>query len=456
MVGIGTKGLCCSEELDPKGEWIWTVGVTGHGINASSITVGNLNASLMKIGVLKSFNDKSWINMHDGTFNFQDKLKFVDGKFSIDLSGEDLVGQDDLDGLSAKIDITARDIRMEMTNVDKNLQSSINVNAEVITQKVSNVDFNSYKSQTANSISQKVSSGQGFSSEFNQNAQGFNFSLGNGNTNVNINKDAMVIKNGKFQMLNNAGEVSIQGDTNGNFEITKECRAKDRFRTENDFIMTSPTRYSWVLHRPANTSERGFVLARRHNYGQEDWYLDAGFVFKPDVGGYNQPSIQFGQKDGIWLKGIMNDPQLQARNFDDSGYVRVVGSAFVNGSSNKLKDNISETDVDQSIDILTNNYIKQYSYNTEMQRLETIDKEALSKDIELEIETITADKKIGLVLEELTEQAKDILNPTGTDGIDIYAMCSLLWNVCQKQQTTITEQENRLKRIEDLLFATSK
>ena len=50
-------------------------------INASMITTGILLADLIKAGMLKSFNGKTWINMDDGTFNFADKLTW---------NGEDL------------------------------------------------------------------------------------------------------------------------------------------------------------------------------------------------------------------------------------------------------------------------------------------------------------------------------------------------------------------------------
>lgn len=41
---------------------------------------GVIFADLIKAGILKSLNDKTWINMEDGSFNFADALKLVDGK----------------------------------------------------------------------------------------------------------------------------------------------------------------------------------------------------------------------------------------------------------------------------------------------------------------------------------------------------------------------------------------
>lgn len=50
---------------------IYTMGMRYDGI---------IFADLIKAGILKSLNDKTWINMEDGSFNFADALKLVDGK----------------------------------------------------------------------------------------------------------------------------------------------------------------------------------------------------------------------------------------------------------------------------------------------------------------------------------------------------------------------------------------
>lgn len=146
--------------------WRWNSGGLGHSktgyygefgtaitqdgsIVADFITTGVLNAALIKTGILKSFNGRSWINMEDGTFNFADKIKFDGANFDIDLSGKDLATN------------TSVDTKIEVVN-------------NAISQKVSNSDFNSYKNQTANEISQKVSNGD-FGTLFSQTAYGFDF-----------------------------------------------------------------------------------------------------------------------------------------------------------------------------------------------------------------------------------------------------------------------------------------
>lgn len=62
---------------------IYTMGMRYDGI---------IFADLIKAGILKSLNDKTWINMEDGSFNFADALKLVDGKlvFSHTNASEDI------------------------------------------------------------------------------------------------------------------------------------------------------------------------------------------------------------------------------------------------------------------------------------------------------------------------------------------------------------------------------
>lgn len=64
------------------GEYGTAITMEGQ-IVADFISVGILNANLIKAGVLSSFNNKTWINMEDGTFNLADSLRFIDGKLSL-------------------------------------------------------------------------------------------------------------------------------------------------------------------------------------------------------------------------------------------------------------------------------------------------------------------------------------------------------------------------------------
>ena len=54
-------------------------------IVADFINVGILNANLIKAGVIKSLNEKTWINMEDGTFSFGGLLGFDGTEMKIGL-----------------------------------------------------------------------------------------------------------------------------------------------------------------------------------------------------------------------------------------------------------------------------------------------------------------------------------------------------------------------------------
>lgn len=79
-MAIGTKGFMIADELNSDGTWRWRTFGTAKGFVADMIIAGSMIADRIKSGILMSMNEKTWINMDDGSFNFADVLKFVDGK----------------------------------------------------------------------------------------------------------------------------------------------------------------------------------------------------------------------------------------------------------------------------------------------------------------------------------------------------------------------------------------
>lgn len=65
-------------------------------IVADFINVGILNANLIKTGVIKSLNEKTWINMEDGTFNFGGLLGFDGTEMKMKESAFKIVDSNDV------------------------------------------------------------------------------------------------------------------------------------------------------------------------------------------------------------------------------------------------------------------------------------------------------------------------------------------------------------------------
>ncbi len=84
------------------------------------------------------------------------------------------------------------------------------------------------------------------------------------------------------------------------------------------------------------------------------------------------------------------------------------------------------------------NTIKKYNLNqVKEKKLERIKQEAEDLGIVLDPDQWRVDEKAGLILEDLTDDAKSILHPNRTEGIDLYVMISLLWRHNQLQQNKI-------------------
>ncbi len=81
--GIGGFGY--SED----GGETYTTGITASGsIVANLISAGIVTAEMIQTGILQSEDGKTWINLNNGEFNFQDKFKFTNGSFSVQLDEE--------------------------------------------------------------------------------------------------------------------------------------------------------------------------------------------------------------------------------------------------------------------------------------------------------------------------------------------------------------------------------
>ena len=161
--------------------------------------------------------------------------------------------------------------------------------------------------------------------------------------------------------------------------------------------------------------------------------------------------IAIGSTSTTYLKWLRGTTQLQVRNYADNAYTQIVASSFTNGSRREYKQNIDDIDASIVKDIVMNNHIKTYHLKEEVKEMRKIEEEAQELGIELEAEMTTPNTRAGLILEDLTPEADDLLHPERTDGIDTYAMVSVLWKFCQEQQKAIDRLEQENKEIKEKL-----
>lgn len=145
-----------------------------------------------------------------------------------------------------------------------------------------------------------------------------------------------------------------------------------------------------------------------------------------------------------YLKWLRNSEEIQVRNNADNAYSKITASAFVNGSKKKFKENIEDVNDDVINNIVMDNDIKKYNLISEREEIERLEQEAEEQGIILDPDQLRINEKAGLILEDLTDEAKLILNPERTEGIDMYAMISLLWRHNQIQQNKIDCLEAKL------------
>lgn len=182
--------ICDNENID---EAVYVVRLNKNGIGVSStgvtgpysgiltegklvineITSNIITAALIRTGILSSVDGKCWINLDNGTFSFRDRIKYDGNKFSIYLSDNTTTVDDAIDAannridntnetvnnnyttLDTKIDITAGNIRTEITATKKELEKADdNLDSKIDTV---NVNLSSKIEQTAESITTQVS-----------------------------------------------------------------------------------------------------------------------------------------------------------------------------------------------------------------------------------------------------------------------------------------------------------
>ena len=240
-------------------------------------------------------------------------------------------------------------------------------------------------------------------------------------TNTSSRSDGAIISNNKdnnnwtcFRLYRN-GSQALFGINDGNPTIERWKPNENRFNTKIE-LLENNLQY---------ISSNGYAAVIKVNDSD------------------NHGGIKIGNSTA-YLKWLRNIEQIQVRNNADNAYVSIAAGGFVNGSKKKFKENIE--DIDDAIinNIVMDNDIKKYNLISEREEVERIEKEAEDKGIILDPDQLRVSEKAGLMLEDLTVEANNILHPERTEGIDMYAMISLLWRHNQIQQNKIDCLEAKL------------
>lgn len=119
---LGTEGLLIAKELNPDGTWLWKTAINANGIYGTEVVALTIIGEQIIGGVVRSVDNSSWINLENGEFNFKDKIKFVNDIFTIDLSSQGFVTDDDLADLESKVQGNID----EVFNATNNLENTMN------------------------------------------------------------------------------------------------------------------------------------------------------------------------------------------------------------------------------------------------------------------------------------------------------------------------------------------
>ena len=268
--------------------------------------------------------------------------------------------------------------------------------------------------------------------------------ISNGNTSTYLSSG--IVQTGYIlaeSYININGCASKNGAILSNNKDNQEWRSIRLYRNDYRALYGISNNGSPCIERHRPNEE---AYNTRFEINENDIYFSAadGPGFKATIkDNSGHGGIRIGQSTN-YLKWLRNSQEIQVRNNADNAYSKITASAFVNGSKKKFKENIEDVNDDVINNIVMDNDIKKYNLISEREEIEKIEQEAEEQGIILDPDQLRINEKTGLILEDLTDEAKQILNPERTEGIDLYTMISLLWRHNQIQQNKIDCLEAKL------------
>ena len=270
--------------INKEGIGVSTTGVTGkyYGLVVdgklvvTEATATKIVASLIQGGMLASIDNSSYVNLDNGEFNFKDKIKYINGVFSITLSSGETLEQE-LSG----IDSTLGDILTDVGTLNNTI-SEVIINYDKIINRVSAVE------KDLNTQSEKIK-----------------------NVESEITKDAIIDK--VSETIESAKEEAINEANNNTEEALKPYAKSSEVKHTVD---------SWV----AKFSEIGgenILLNGRPRIDTYRWYITHAENIAGDkrllLGGMEGENWQ-GEvfKSGIWWRGTFDASGNWCCLFNDS------------------------------------------------------------------------------------------------------------------------------------------
>lgn len=257
--------------------------------------------------------------------------------------------------------------------------------------------------------------------------------------NTTIDATGVKIYNGALTVLNNNGQVMLQGDSNGNLSFSGRLQPYDyQIRLfGNDCRIDGSAGAIRMQWNPQNyiSVENGATRIYDNNSAGGTRYIS----FATDTEGH---ANMWGTQTRMKLLGNSSArPVIQSRNISDNSYGDFHGADFLNRSTIKDKTNVQEINDIDFKRLLMENTIKKYNLKTDVETV--LDGFGLENTID-EVVASSADIRLGFILEELTQDARAMLSPGNMESISIYSMCSILWKVCQEQQKRIEILESKI------------
>lgn len=252
-----------------------------------------------------------------------------------------------------------------------------------------------------------------------------------------IDANGVTIYNGAITVKNNAGQIMLQGDGNGNLSFSGRLQPYDYqirlFGNECKIDGSAGAiRMQWDSANYVSVGNGAVRMFNSNSLGGTRY-----MSFAIDEQGH---ANMWGTQTRVKLLGDSSArPVIQSRNISDNAYGDFHGADFLNRSTIKDKTNVQEINDIDFKKILMENTIKKYNLKTDVETV--LDEFGLENTID-EVVASSADIRLGFILEELTQDARAMLSPGNMESISIYNMCSILWKVCQEQQKRIEALEN--------------